>query len=35
MRINPLILFLIPIAAAQTGDSRNEILKQLDRLELA
>jgi photosystem II stability/assembly factor-like uncharacterized protein len=32
MRITPILLFLIPIAAAQTGDSRNEILKQLDRL---
>ncbi len=33
MRITPLLLCLIPIAAAQTGDSQNDVLKQLNRLE--
>ena len=33
MRITPLLLCLIPIAAAQTGDSQTGILKQLNRLE--
>jgi photosystem II stability/assembly factor-like uncharacterized protein len=32
MRITPLLVCLIPIAAAQTGDSQNDIPKQLNRL---